>query len=635
MTRRNGVQRWDTAGEGEVNKLVFDQVSQIERNQFDTFDRFEKLEALYDPLSISSSYSQAGNPQTDPCSVPIENVVASNIDTVTAVIAATEVRPRFMTDNADWRATRTAKRLEWYAEGLGKLTDLEVKSEIAFKEAAKKGTGLLKVYADPNGEVCVDHVHVEDIVVDEAECRGGGSPRQLHHRMCNVDADELAAQFPEHADDIMRARDRGNGGRRQWAGYRPLADDGVVVVESWKLPAGKQGSKGFRPGRHTICVEGADLLDEEWTKPGFPFAKIVWTPRAKGWYGISLAERIAGIQRALNRRNWHIHRNLDQIAVPTTYVRPADANLAVKTIGKLGTIAVVKGDVPETKFPQANSAETYQNRETLKAAAYEESGMSRLTATASKPAGLDSGVALREYRDSTTQRFAMQEKAYERFVLDAFILLVDVCKDLGSSAPVITRSAKFGAKSVKWKDVDMGDVRVQIAASSTLPRTPAGRYQTALEWAQAGVISTDEWRRLTEHPDLDRVLSLYTQGIDSVEKDIEAIEEGDYVVPEPFGNLQLMAKMGQMAYLRDRDLGAPEEVLEGLRQYVVLAQHLLNPPAPPAPPPMPGAPGMDPSMGMPPPTTAGLPPDMGASLPPAGPQAALAPTAMNLVAGHG
>src|SRR5688572_31685312 len=42
-----------------------------------------------------------------------------------------------------------------------------------------------------------------------------------------------------------------------------------------------------------------------------------------------------------------------------------------------------------------------------------------------------------------------------------------------------------------WADVDMGDLEFQLTAASTLSRTPAGRMQTALEWAQAGVITTD------------------------------------------------------------------------------------------------------------------------------------------------
>lgn len=611
-------QRWDLADKGDVYKLVLRHVADIERNQFEVYDRFEKLEALYDPLSTKSQYGSHPGSFQDPMSVPIENVIASNIDTVTAVIASSEVRPRYMTDDGDWLVQRTAMKLEWYTEAIGKQVNLAALAQSAFKECAKKGTGLLKVYADSDSKLQVEHIHADDIIVDEAECRGGAKIRQMHQRMVNVDPDALTAQFPEFEDDIYRAS--GTANRRIWAGYRPLVGGGLVVIESWKLPTGK------KPGRHVICIDGCDLLDEEWTKDYFPFAVMRWSERPSAWFGISLSERIAGIQRALNRRNWHINRNLDQIAVPTTYVRPTDANLAVKSVGKLGTIAVVKGDIPETKFPQANSAETYQNREALKASAYEESGLSRLTATATKPAGLDSGVALREYHDSTTQRFAAQEKAYARFILDALWLLVATCKDLGSSAPQVMRRTKFGAKTIKWKDVDMGDVKVQLCASSTLPRTPAGRMQTALEWAQAGVISTDEWRKLTQHPDLDHVLSLYTQGIESVERDIEEIEEGNYIVPEPFGNLQLMVRMGQMAYLRDRDLGAPEAILEGLRQYTVLAQHLLTPPAPPAPPPMPGA---MPNTGSPMPDMGmGGPPPMGPGGPP---QSALASSAMSVL----
>jgi hypothetical protein len=123
----------------------------------------------------------------------------------------------------------------------------------------------------------------------------------------------------------------------------------------------------------------------------------------------------------------------------------------------------------------------------------------------------------------------------------------------------------------------MGDVEFQIAAASTLSRSPAGRMQTALEWAQAGVITTDEWRKLIDHPDLDRVLSLYTEGMETIEFDIQAIEEGEYVSPEPFGNLALMVRMAQMAYLRDRKIkDCPEDVLEGLRQYAVMAADLLT-----------------------------------------------------------
>lgn len=622
--------RWWQSEPGDVSRAVFTYVDAVERNQFDIYDRFEKLEGLYDPNA--NTYAGTGGSATrtttwatrsggDQLGIVTENVVASNIDTVTAAIAATDVRARFMTDDASWSSQRTAKRLEYYAEGLSTLLDVPAKARMAFKEAAKKGTGLVKVYADGFGQVRVDHVRADDIIVDEIQCRNGGTPRQLHQRMTNVDRDELAAAFPEHEEAIMAAQRSRDTSWRAWAGYRPIDGDDLVVIESWRLPIGVKGKPGYKVGRHTICIDGADLLDEEYEKPHFPFVRMVWSERVNGWYGISLAERIAGIQRALNKRNWQIDRNLDQVAVPTTYVRPVDANLTVKA-SRAGAVTVYKGDEPKTIFPIAVSAETYQNRNDMKAAAYEESGVSRLAAQSVKPAGLDSGVAMREYRDQTTQRFALQEKAYERLVLDIIWLVLDVCKDLGADAPVVWRKARFGAKRIEWKDVDMQDVRVSIAAASTLSRTPAGRYQTALEWAQAGVITTDEWRRLTQHPDLDRVLSLYTQGIENVERDIEAIEDGEWVVPEPFGNLQLAQRVGQMAYLRDRDLeGCPEEVLEAIRQYVELAADMLNPPAPPQPAPT-ASPAVD-ATGAPAP----IDPTMAAQ-----PVAALAPQAMDLVA---
>jgi hypothetical protein len=576
--RRNSVlpdkRRWENADEGDVHKVVFGYVERVERDQFELFNRFVLLESLYDPNTPDPN-GDVAMMEASEIGLVIENVIASNVDTVTAQIATTEVRPRFQTDDGDWSVMRTATKLEYYAEGVGKLLDIHAPCRRAFKEAAKKGTGVVKVYVNAFDQIKVEHVRIDDIVVDEAECKNGGVPRQLHQRMTNVDREELKAMFPEHEKEIDTAQASWAG--RNWAGYRPIADSSIVAIESWKLPIGPKGHKHYVPGRHTITIENCDLLDEEYHDEEFPFACIVWSERTTSFYGISLAERIAGIQRALNKRNWQIDRNLDQYAVPTTYVGQADANLAVQSINRIGTVVVYRDKKPETVTPLANSPEVYQNRAEMKASASEESGVSRMASQAVKPAGIDSGVGMREYRDQTTVRFAPQEADFQALELNVFRRVIACCKSLGNNAPVISHKTKFGVERMKWSDVDLRDVKIQIAAASTLSRTPAGRYQTALEWAQAGVISTDEWRRLTKHPDLDHILSLYTQGMESVERDIEAIRDGAVVVPEPFGNLQLMVRMGQMAYLRDRDIeNVPESVLEGLRQYAVLAAHMVG-----------------------------------------------------------
>jgi hypothetical protein len=169
--------------------------------------------------------------------------------------------------------------------------------------------------------------------------------------------------------------------------------------------------------------------------------------------------------------------------------------------------------------------------------------------------------------------------------------------------------------------------------------------QFVIELAQAGVISTDVSTRLLQHPDLEGELSLYTAAIESVEESLDEIAEGKVVMPEPFGNLDMMVWRGQREYLKWAGDGAPEDRLELLRQFVVQAAWMKSggaaaanpaaaaPNAMPMPGAMPGAPPMG-LPGMPPP---GAPmPQLMQQQPGAGtPQAAFSPQAMQLMAGTG
>jgi len=631
LVRRN----WWTFPTGEVNKGAIEYVMAVDRLQAPLYDKFVKLEALYDTNPRTNLWNNKTPGET--LGVVTENVVASIIDTVASAVAATDVRARFETTDADWDQQRQAKHLEWYCDGLAVLFDVGKKCRYGFKAAALKGTALNKVYIDEFDQIRVDQVMVDDIVIDEIETRNG-MPRQMHYRTL-LDREDMKAQFPDHAEEIDNAQMQPGRNWRLWAGYRPVKQNEVVVVESWRLPVGVKGRKGYIPGRHTITIDGCDLLDEQWHKPFFPFAQMVWTQPSRGWYGIGLAERIAGIQRALNKRNWQIERTLDQTASPTMFVHQADAKLAVTAVNRIGNIAVYHSAVPSTPTFPAVHPETYQDRERMKAAAFEESGQSRLAAQSVKPPGVDSAVALREYRDQTTQRFALQEKGFEQLWLDTMVLILDCCKDLGDQAPVVMKKTKFGSRKIKWSDVDMQDIRGMIQAASTLPLTPSGRSQTVVEWAQAGLVTTDEARELTDHPDLERAMSINTASLEDIERTIQAIEDGEVCMPEPYQNLKLGVWRMQAEYLRIRDLDAPEEILENLRQWIVQAGAILNPT--PLPGPMnaglpangnvaPGAANQN--MGPPTPNQGGPMPmtDMPQGAPP---QAAFAAPAMQLVAG--
>lgn len=556
-------------GCGEVHSSVIRYVQGVDRQQSAMFDRFVKLAYLYDP----NDRQHTEDLRRGPDSQVTENVIASNVDTVYAVTATAGVRPRFMTDDADWSTQRRARHLGWYSEGIMKTHDVLKKCRRAFKDAALKGTGVVKVYVDRYDRIRVDRVRIDDIVVDNGEARAK-EPTQMHHRQM-FGADELISMYPEHETAIMGAKGSAGDVQRYWADYRPIDRDDVVVVESWKLPMGVKGKDGYVPGRHVICIDGADLVDEEWSEDFFPFAVIRWAERDASWYGLSLAERIVGHQRQLNKMHWQIDRQNDQIAVPTTYIRYADAGLAIRTTNRAGTFIPIKGDYPKTVIPTAVGDSQWMRLDQVSAKAAEETGVNKMIMHGTKPSRLESGAALREYKDQTTQRFAPQEIALEGLVLDVVQLMLWCCKILGDDAPEPVRKSRFGPRPIKWADVDMGDVKIQIEAASDLARTPAGRTQLAMEWAQAGVISMDEARRLMRHPDTEKAISLYTAAVEHAEFTLEEMFDGNVMIPSPYQNLKMCVWRCQQGILEAEPAGAPEEIIEIVQNFITQAATII------------------------------------------------------------
>lgn len=623
--------RWWNAPKNEVHGKVIEYVQKVEQDAFDFYDRFVKLAALYDP---NGAVHQDG---IKPQGFISENVVASNVDTVTAIISTVSLRARIMTDDGDWQQQRQARAQELYAAGLEKLYDVETKAITAFGQGpGVRGTGLMyvnveaPVYKDGklvDGQLCVEHVLADDIVVPDTECRDTPPrPRQIHRRKL-VDRDELKAKYPKHAEAIDKAQGTGTSSNWvKWADYRPLHENEVVVIHSHCLGIGEKGKPGHAPGRECITIDGATLLDAEWTEDYLPYARIVWGERPGSYFGISLAERIVGHQQVLNNSNYQIDRLVNLNAMPTIFVSMADADLAkYMSVQRPGTIVPLRGGEPKAFTPPAISPEVYKRVADVKVSASEESGVNRMIQHGTKPAGLDSGAALREYKDSTTQRFATQEKAYEAFRRDIVILMLAACKRLGRKAPTITQKTRFGVKRITWSKVDLKDIKVQISMASGLPRTVAGRTQLVLEWAQAGLIDTEESRRLLRHPDIERSLSLFTAGVEALEHAFDLIADGEVVMPEPFMHLQACVKRGQQQYLEWWRIGAPEEVMEAIRQFVVQAADMLEPK------PMPGENAAPMPAAMPGDPMAAAPANANMPMPAEGPpQAALAAQAMNL-----
>lgn len=581
--------------EGQLASKLFSYVRGIEAQQDCIYERLFRLSSLYDPY-MSRLYGYTGQDghrrgQTT------ENVIASNVDTVTAAIAPTKIRPRFLTDDGDWATKRKAAHLSWYAEGLAKYLDTHKLKMHAVKWSALKGTAFAHVW--PNkylGKVCAEPLLADDVVVDDTKCRNGRQPREIHLWKF-PDKEELAAEFPQHRARIMAAELSSTGS--SWRN-RPEHDNGTVAeLWTYRLPVGKKGSKGYAAGRFCRSIEGLELIDVSYEQDFFPVARMVWTDR-EGYFGIGGAERIAGHQRRMNKMHWQIDRSLDQWAMPTTYVHHGDAALAVKTRNEFGTIGVYKVKEPKTVIPPAVSGETYARLERIKDGSFEEFGTSRMAATSRKPAGLDSGRALMEYRDQTTQRFSTQEDAAECFELECIWLGIMACKALAAwedcDPPVIVKKLSKGRRRLKWSDVDPLETKLQLEAAASLSRTPAGRTQSILEYAQAGILTTDEVRKMLDpHDSLDikGMISAYSAALKYVELQVQEMLDGEVIMPNPRQNLDIGLRYVQAAALEAEADEAPDDVIEVLENWATLAADMLSPAgAEMAGPPMEGVPDM-------------------------------------------
>jgi hypothetical protein len=588
------VELWWKAEKADVHDAIVDYVSTLGNELRDVHERHYRCAWLYNNQPIAQDLTLIG---TGLEMTPVtENVIESVIDTATSMTAKQRPRPTFMTDGALWSVQRRAHKLGLFMEAEFHRLGIYDHGVRTFRDGCIFGTGAVKIHRTrgKKGRAVVERVLIDELRVDERECRTG-PPRQIH-QVKFVDREVLKALHARGRDkaditamiELANAAEPGNEGVR-WNLWQRLERNQVVVIESWHLPS----APGAKDGRHVIALDSGALLDEPWTKDYFPFVFYRWSERLVGFFGRGLAEQLAGIQLRINKLNKFIGKAQDLISVPRIFLDAADAHLKTKFNTEAGRIFLTRsGKPPFVLTPPAVATDIYQYKEQLKRSAYQFAGISELSAQSKKPEGLESAVALREFNDIETSRFAIQAQRLEAWYLEVARQLVAVYKEIAADGgtPVATWKRRRRFDAIEWGDVDLEEdvYSMQIEASSILSRTPAGRLQAVVEMSQAGLIDQDEARRLMNHPDLERSMSLYNAALDDAERLIEKLSDGKFEVPEPFQNLALCIHRVNMAALLAKEDDAPEEVLEGFRSWLDQAVNLVKDAVQPSAPP-PGA----------------------------------------------
>jgi hypothetical protein len=587
--------RWWACKETEMADAISRTILQLHQTQQARLTQLDMGTRLYGNISIMGlnglSYSrivQKSNAIRDRLTY---NVIQACIDTVTAKIGKNKPRPLFLTSGGDWKRQQKAKKLNKFVDGIFYENEAYHQGTLAFRNACVWGDGITHVFSH-NKRVKHEDVLPHELYVDEVEA-SRGNPRQMH-RVKAVDRMQLVDMFPSKKRKILEC---GAATYDEVGTYQHISDV-IIVRESWHLPSGKDAKDGLR----VISINNDVLYKEEWKRDHFPFAFFKWNQKPIGFWGQSVVEQIQNIQLEINKLLWVLQRSYHLAG--SFKILLANGSKVVKEhfTNDVGALIYYTGTMPQYITPPIVPVEYYQHLESLIQKAFNEVGVSQLSAGSLKPQGLDSGKAIREYNDIESDRFMTVGRNYQKYYLDLAKLDIETAKEIYEEEGEykVFSIGKNYTQEIDWEDINLQDdefVMKEYPVSS-LPEDPEGRLATIQEYVQAGMMSPTTARRLLDFPDLEQEENLQNASEEYINKILEEIvEHGDeddfvYKRPEPYDDLELCLEFGLQYYAQGKTNGLEEVKLQLLRKWIddvkdlqlgaqMGAQALSQPPAPP------------------------------------------------------
>lgn len=570
------------------------------------------------------------------------NVIASVVDTFTSHVVKNRIKLFALTSRGEYE---DRKRAEGISRALEAMLDAagiygQEGTQVA-KDGCLTGDGVCKVTPDyANHRVLIERCLAEELYVDDQEARLG-RPTQLVH-VQRIDRAVLRERFPDHAEAIDRAIP---------AGYEDLRTpqqgqvaDQVLVYEAWHLPstrvdASDQASWGLgeaRPahdGRHVIFLAATEaetsipILDEPWPLAYFPFAWFRPKTRPRGFRGRGFVEVLRHVQLQINKMLRRVDGIMQLHSIMTLYVN-RNAGINIARLKGNDWSRIVEGDGPGQSAiqhiaPQAVSGDYIQQIERLIQWGFQQVGLSELSVTAQKPAGIEAGVALRTLLDTESIRHTDVFRAWESFHLELGRAVVDAFRLLAWHDPdfEVMWAGDRDLERIKWRDVDLDESkwRLRIWPTNLLPETPSAKLEKALELYKEGAFTREDMLSALQFPDVEAILGDKSAAQRNVERKLDGLVDRGYLAeyaPHGLLDLALAIRLGLQRFNSLEADGAPVETLEAVQRWVedaIAEQTKVTPSAaqgqaapaplpntagplapPPPAPPVPGAPPLPP-----------------------------------------
>lgn len=455
-----------------------------------------------DDTAVAGYYSSSATDVEEDTSSGIqENVIKSCIDTLVSKIASQKVRPFFNTVNGTFRDMQIVKQAQQLFDALYDEQNVNKIISDCFRDSGIFDTGI--IYVDKETKK-ISRVMPWQISFDNKEASYNSLTRLLW-KMENYPVTLL----PFNSKNIQNIRQSVTYYR-----YYNLNDKKLV---HW--------------------VPELDYYKEEvWDRDVLPFIFLFYDDPIKSGSTTSIVDQLWGLQEAIDAILVKI-KDASQLSSPLKYFVPENSTIKVKKLtNRTGEIITYTALPNQTTSPITTAVEPFmdpqwtQLLDKFKQDAYEQCGISQLSATSQKPQGLNSGVALSTMEDIESDRFEIQLNNVIRTYTD----LAKLCIALFDENEDILPANRL-RQSIKWADIVQAQEQlvVQFSAAENLSKDPTQRAQQVNMLVQMGAIPQSRVTALMEIPDSVQGYSLANNAINAVMAVIDdCLEKGVMDVPD-------------------------------------------------------------------------------------------------------
>ena len=553
--------KWYECDKGSIHKHLFSEVERI-NNQNDRKTEMIRNARLYSNQNISAyNPDMAGAPQSViPQNRPGYNLIKSVIDTLNSRIGKSRPRPFYLTERGNQEKQMKAKRLQQFMDGFFDKEKVYQKSKLVFRDACVFKIGCLSLYEE-NKDLKIGYINPLELLVDETD--GMYQDPECIYRVRWVKKSKLLKDYPKLSAEIKAAS----------TSYSQSDVEVCKVVTAWKR--GKDGM--------TACaIDTVTLYSKPYKQEKFPFVFFRYDDAFVGFWGEDLVAPLIGIQLEISKLMRMISKAVELVAVPKVFMPVQNGTPEVQLNNRIGqVIKHAPGQPPTFYTPKAMNAEVYNYLDWLIQTGYEIPGLSKMSATSEKPAGLSSGKALRTYQDIESDRFSIIAQNWDEFFLDLAERITEVASDIYSDdVSQVVPGEKF-IESVPWKDISLkkDEYVLRIFSTNLLPTQPAAKLEAVRELGEMGIVKPDRMAEMLDFPDVAGFLD-ETNGTSNLTKyHIDLMDQkSEYNAPDPRMNPSTAYDIANGRLLDWMSNNVSQEKIELLSRYVEQLEEMLSEP---------------------------------------------------------